>query len=83
MFKINQLVLALALALFVTLPILAGAQAPGTDTRNTIRDTRQMMSKERVRLLGDKAVLRLTAALNRADGFRERVALHASQFSAG
>lgn len=82
MLKNNKLFGALMLTLaFVTLPMVASAQAPGANTRNDIRDVRQMLSKERVKLLGERAVLRLTAALNRADGFRERVALHASQFS--
>ncbi len=81
MLKTNRLFVALMLTLFVTLPLVTSAQVPGADTRNTIRDTKQTMSKERVKLLGDKAGLRLTAALDRADGFRERVALHASQFT--
>ena len=78
--KNGMIILGLTL-LLGTWPMVASAQVPGADTRNTIRDARQMMSKERVKLFGEKAVLRLTAALNRAAGFHERVALHASQFS--
>lgn len=74
-------IVALGLAVsFGLLPAITGAQVPGTDTRQNIRETREAMNKGRIKLLGEKAILRLTASLNRADGFRERVALHASQF---
>ena len=72
---------ALGLVLtFGLLPIIATAQAPGTDTRRNIRTVREAMGKEKIKLFGEKAITRLTAALNRADGLRQRVVLHASQF---
>ncbi len=74
-------VVALGLALaFGLLPIITAAQVPGANTRQNVRTVREAMSKGKIRLFGEKAILRLTAALNRADGLRQRVALHASQF---
>ncbi len=77
---IGQIVaLGLVLA-FGLLPIVTDAQVLGADTRENVRTTREAMAKDKIGLFGEKAITRLTAALNRADGLRQRVALHASQF---
>src|SRR3989344_6046842 len=82
MHKINvSLIAGLTVLAVVTGPAaMVLAQAPagaGLD----VRGNRETMTKERIKLFGEKAVRRLTTALDRADGFRQRVALHASQFS--
>ena len=74
--------LALGLAVsFIGLPILALAENPNTGERSETPGVKEMMKKDKIKLFGGKAVLRLTNALNRADGFRQRVAFHISQFS--
>src|SRR3989338_8514588 len=81
MLNTKKQIVALGLMVaFGLLPLVTMAQVPGTGVRQDIRDARETMNKARIGMLGEKAVLRLTAALNRADGFRERVTLHASQF---
>ena len=65
---------------FISLPILALAENPANDDRPNMPSVREIMKKDKVKLFGEKAILRLTNALNRADGFRQRVAFHISQF---
>jgi hypothetical protein len=73
--------LALGLAIsFISLPILALAENSTNDDRPNTPSVKEMMKKDKVKLFGEKAILRLTNALNRADGFRQRVAFHISQF---
>ncbi|MFH1170160.1 MAG: hypothetical protein V1704_01205 [Candidatus Vogelbacteria bacterium] len=73
--------LALGLAIsFISLPILALAENPVGSERPNTPSPREVMKKDKIKLFGEKAVLRLTNALNRADGFRQRVAFHISQF---
>src|SRR3989344_816794 len=74
-------VVAIGLAVvFGLLPIVTAAQAPGAGTRQNVRTVREAMTKEKIKLFGEKATVRLTAALNRAEGLRQRVVLHVSQF---
>lgn len=81
MTKTKRQIVALGLMVsFGLLPIIAMAQAPGADTRQNIKTAREAMAKDKIKLFGEKAIVRLTAALNRADGLRQRVALRASQF---
>ena len=72
MHKINvSLIAGLTVLAVVTGPAaMVLAQAPagaGLD----VRGNRETMTKERIKLFGEKAVRRLTTALDRADGFRQ------------
>ena len=82
MLSTKKQLVALGLAIsFGLLPGLAVALSPSSDRRPEAPGMRkEMMGKDKIKMFGEKAVLRLTAALNRADGFRGRVALQASQF---
>ena len=80
----KQFVVSLLAISFVILPALA-AERPETGSRSEIPDIKGTLKKERlgkdkIKIFGDKAFRRLTEALNRAEGFSERVAFHANQF---
>lgn len=92
MLSIKKQIVALSLSIsFVALAGLAVAESPATRGRPEAPGAQEMMKKEKlgkemmgkdkIKLFGEKAVLRLTVALNRADGFLERVTRHARQFS--
>ncbi|MBI2097403.1 MAG: hypothetical protein HYT46_00480 [Candidatus Vogelbacteria bacterium] len=58
----------------------ATAQTPSADTRQNIRDQQAGTIELRIQNYGDRLELRLTAALQRADNLRARVADRIGQF---
>ncbi|MBI2100601.1 MAG: hypothetical protein HYT47_01090 [Candidatus Vogelbacteria bacterium] len=63
-----------------SLPAPMSAQTPSSDTRQNSRDNRGQTTEERIKNFGERLELRLTAALQRADNLRARVADRVSQF---